>query len=132
MKDVSYCTQIIGLSILAMAIDLPWLWLQGPGFQALVRDIQGGRPMRMRLLGAIPVYLALGYLIHKVDSAQTAFLTGIATYVVYDFTQVATFDKYPLWLAVVDSLWGGVLMLLVWLVGCRLGSVACCPGAPVG
>ena len=85
--------------------------------------------MRVRLLGAIPVYLALGYLIHDIDSAQTAVLTGIATYVVYDFTQFATFDAYPLWLAVVDSLWGGVLMLLVWLVGRRLGWV--CPGALV-
>jgi hypothetical protein len=123
MGAVSNCAPIIGLSIVAMALDVPWLWLQGPGFSALVRAIQGGRPMRMRWWGAIPVYLALGYLASQVDSAPHAFLAGIATYAVYDFTQYATFDKYPLWLALVDSLWGGVLMLLVWLVGAWMGWV---------
>jgi uncharacterized membrane protein len=108
---------IIGLAIMAIAIDLPWIYLQGPTFTAIVRDIQVGSPMNVRLLGLIPIYLAVGYLASQVDSAHRAFLTGLAVYAIYDFTQIVTFDKYPFWFAIVDSLWGGLLMLLVWWAG---------------
>jgi uncharacterized membrane protein len=121
--DVNDVKKIIGLAFVAMIIDLPWISMQGSWLLPVIEDIQGGRPMATRLWGALPVYLALGYLTLQVNSAPNAFLAGIATYVVYDFTQVATFDKYPTWFACVDSLWGGFLMLLVWWVGSRVGLV---------
>jgi uncharacterized membrane protein len=113
--------KILGLAILSAILDLPWLYIQGPRFQDLVRDIQADRSMNVRLWGAIPVYLALGYLVSQIHSAPRAFLAGMCTYAVYDFTQIVTFDKYPVWFALADSLWGGLLMSLVWWVGVHLG-----------
>ena len=113
--------KILGLSFLAVVLDLPWLYIQGPVVQDLIQDIQADRAMNMRLWGAIPVYLAIGYLVSEIHSAPRAFLAGMATYAIYDFTQLATFDKYPLWFAVADSLWGGTLMALTWWVGLQLG-----------
>jgi uncharacterized membrane protein len=113
--------KIIALALLTALIDLPWLLIQGPVVRDLVRDIQADRSMNVRLWGAVPVYLALGYLISEIHSAPRAFLTGMAIYAVYDFTQLVIFDKYPLWFALVDSTWGGILMALVWWVGLQFG-----------
>lgn len=113
--------KVLGLAVLTVIIDLPWLYIQGPVVQDLIRDIQVDRSMNVRLWGAIPVYLAIGYLVSQIHSAPRAFLAGMCTYAVYDFTQIVTFDKYPVWFALADSLWGGLLMSLVWWVGVHLG-----------
>ena len=77
--------------------------------------------MNARIWGVVPIYLAIGYLVSQIHSAPRAFLAGMCTYAVYDFTQIVTFDKYPVWFALADSLWGGFLMSLVWWVGVHLG-----------
>lgn len=49
-----------------------------------------------------------------VISALTwGFVYGVVLYGVYDFTNVATLDRWPLKLALADTLWGGVLCALV-------------------
>lgn len=105
--------KILCLSGLLLLVDLPWLYIQGPAVQDIIENIQGGRSMNPRLWAGVPVYLALAYLLTQITSAPRAFLAGVAGYAVYDFTQVVTFDKYPLWFAMADSLWGGVLMAVV-------------------
>lgn len=96
-------------SALILAIDLPWLYLIGPWASNVVRGIQG-TSLEMRAWPALPVYLALGYLLSLAKSAEQAFAVGLATYAVYDFTLMAIFKEYPLEFAVADSLWGGTLM----------------------
>lgn len=113
--------KILGLAVLSVIIDLPWLFIQGQTVQDLIRDIQADRSMNVRLWAGIPVYLAIGYIASQLHSAPRAFLAGMATYAIYDFTQLVTFDKYPLWFALADSLWGGCLMSLVWWAGLRIG-----------
>ena len=120
----SLIPRLFGLSAVALLIDLVWLSLQAERFSAIVREIQGGRPMHVRWWAAIPVYVALGYLALRVDSPLDAFCTGLAVYAVYDFTQVATLERYPMWFAFVDSVWGGVLLLFVWYVGRTMGWVS--------
>lgn len=113
--------KVLGLALLSLILDLPWLYIQSPFVQDLIRDIQADRSMNVRLWGAIPVYLAIGYLVSQIHSAPRAFLAGVATYAIYDFTQLLTFDKYPLWFAMADSLWGGILLAIVWWVGRHFG-----------
>ena len=110
----------IGMAIL----DLPWLYIQGPWVQDFVRDIQAGRSMNVRMWAGIPVYLALAYLVTQQISAPRAFLTGLCVYAVYDFTQLFVFDQYPVTFAILDSLWGGLLMALAWWISHRAGLVA--------
>jgi uncharacterized membrane protein len=121
MNDALKLLSLAGLLVL---VDLPWLYIQGPVVQDIIRDIQADRSMNVRLWAGGPVYLALAYLLTQVTSAPRAFLAGLATYAVYDFTQVVTFDKYPLWFAMADSLWGGVLMALVWWIGAQFKLVS--------
>ena len=118
MKEI---TKILCLAFIAACIDVFWLLLQSSWVQDIIRDIQGGRAMNMRLWAAIPVYLAAGYLITQVPSAPRAFLAGFTSYAIYDFTQISLLDRYPFAFAISDSLWGGVLFSLTWWVGNQFG-----------
>ena len=115
--------KILSLAGLVVLVDIPWLYIQGPAVQDIISKIQGGRSMNVRLWAGIPVYLALGYLLTQIHSVPRAFLAGMCTYAVYDFTQLVTFDAYPIWFAVADSLWGGVLLSLVWWIGLQFKLV---------
>jgi len=68
------------------------------------------------LWAALIVYVALGYLVWQVNSVQEAALLGSAVYAVYDFTSLAVLKKYEVWIAVADTLWGGVLFSGVYSV----------------
>ncbi len=102
--------QIFGTAIvLLLAIDMPWLFLIGETAQKLVYRIQG-KDMKLRYTPALIVYIALAYLVMKAESPMEAFKMGVAVYAVYDFTNYAMFSNYTLSFAVLDSIWGGILM----------------------
>ncbi len=94
---------------LILALDLPWLYAISGWAGDVVKEVQGG-PLALRGWAALPVYIALGYILTKAKSPKEAFFMGLATYVVYDFTAVSIFKNYPLSFAAMDSVWGGVLM----------------------
>ena len=105
--------QIFGAALLLLVlIDLPWLLFIGETAQKLVTRIQGS-PIELRYIPALVVYLALAYLVMNTESPTEAFKVGVAVYAVYDFTNLAMFKNYTLSFAIMDSLWGGVLMATV-------------------
>ena len=100
-------------------IDAFWLLAIQKQYAAAITKMQGGPP-RYRPLYAVPVYLALGYLLTLPKNSAQAFLLGVCTYAVYDFTLLALFKDYSLKLALMDTLWGGVLMSAAYYVQLRL------------
>jgi uncharacterized membrane protein len=104
-------TELIKNALVLVLLDLPWLGFTSKWVSSIVQKIQGS-PLVFRTWTAIPVYLALGYLLEFAKTADQAFRLGWATYSVYDFTNYATLKRYPLQFAIADSLWGGVLMWL--------------------
>ena len=112
---------LLPLAALFVLCDLPWLYTVGGWSQAMVKRIQGGAPFQMRWEGAPIVYIALAFLVQHAATTTDAFLLGLATYAVYDFTNYATLAKYELEFAVPDSLWGGTLFAIVRELGVRLG-----------
>jgi len=105
--------QIFGTAVLLLIlVDLPWLFLIGETAQRLVLRIQGSE-MRLRYAPALLVYVALAYLVTKTETPMEAFKVGVAVYAVYDFTNLAMFKNYTLQFAIMDSIWGGILMALV-------------------
>lgn len=97
-------------AVLIVLIDLIWLSVIHKQYGQAVADIQQGEPMQTRMLYAVVVYLALGYLLTQVHDVKHAFLLGVSVYAVYDFTMIALFKKYDVKLALADTLWGGILM----------------------
>jgi uncharacterized membrane protein len=49
----------------------------------------------------------------QTTSYEQAFLYGISIYAVYDFTNHALLENYDLKFAIADSLWGGILFVIV-------------------
>jgi uncharacterized membrane protein len=98
--------------VLLILLDLPWLYIQSTTSQSIIKKISGS--FSIRLWAAIPVYVALAYLLMQQTSVKGAFLTGMSVYAVYDFTTLALFKDYPLSFAAIDTLWGGVLMSLAY------------------
>jgi len=105
--------KIFGTAILLLAlVDLPWLFLIGQTAQKMVLKIQGSE-MQLRFAPAAIVYVALAYLVTLTATPLEAFKLGVATYAVYDFTNLALFKNYDPLFAIADSLWGGVLLATV-------------------
>ena len=121
LKEKGGWGQILFVAFLIFLGDMPWLTMMGGQYNAIAKLIQGGEQVRMRPLAGLVVYPALAFLALKTTSLRDAFLTGAAVYAVYDFTVMAIFDKYPIWLAVTDTAWGATLFSLVWLVRQRFG-----------
>jgi uncharacterized membrane protein len=108
----SFTNYIITI-LLIIAVDLPWLVLGSKTSKAMILSIQGSE-LKMRWVPGLIVYIALAYLVHLPKSSQEAFLLGLCTYAVYDFTNYAILKNYSLQFAVMDSLWGGILFLIVY------------------
>jgi uncharacterized membrane protein len=106
--------------ILFVVVDAVWLLTAGRYALAMTERIQGS-PVTFRFAAAIPVYIALAYLIYQVDSVQDAALMGAATYAIYDFTSLAILKKYEVGMAVADTLWGGALFAIVFTLIKKLG-----------
>jgi len=108
--------KLILLAVAILLLDLPWLTLIGGDYNAAIQKIQGGRNVRMRPIAGAVVYPALAYLALKPMSLKEAFFMGACVYAVYDFTVLAAFKDYPLYLAVGDTLWGGALFSAVFFI----------------
>lgn len=113
-------TLISELALLAVAFlvfDYVYLSNVVGIFDNVVRAIQGSS-INFRMLGALGAYAAIVYqfyyFIYRRDSTLVdAFVLGATSYAIYDFTNYALFDKYPLNVGLLDTLWGGVLYSLV-------------------
>jgi uncharacterized membrane protein len=104
------------LAVLIFLIDLPWLSFVGGNYNAIIQAIQGGKEVRMRPIAGLVVYPALAFLALRTQSLKDAFLTGACVYAVYDFTVLAAFKDYPFYMAVADTLWGGLLFTIVYYI----------------
>lgn len=102
-------------------IDLPYLSLfAANSFKPMIQAIQGSS-LVFRYVAAVPVYLALSYLIGLASSWSEAAAIGAATYAVYDFTNYASLKNYTLSFALQDTIWGGILFALTWAVRNKIG-----------
>ena len=96
-------------------VDLPWLLLNSQNVAAMIEGIQRA-PLAFRAWAAIPVYLALAYLVSKPNSRLEAFAMGLCVYAVYDWTNMSTFSEYSWGFAIGDTCWGGFITSIVFTI----------------
>ena len=99
-----------------VAIDFAYLSVIKGHFARQIAAVQGS-PMTVNLFGAVVTYVFLifglnYFIIRPGRPAGDAFLLGLVTYGVYDFTNLALLSKWQLFTAVTDTLWGGTLFYL--------------------
>jgi len=115
----------IVLFILVLLIDIPVISLLFKNrWEKTVQNIQGS-PLQIRTLYAFITYILIPiglfiFVYPKIDNnnwIQTSilygFLFGFISYGIFDFTNLAILSKYPLDLAIIDSVWGGILCAIV-------------------
>lgn len=98
--------------VIIIAVDLPWLYFGSNMSGAMIKSIQGS-DISIRWIPSICVYIAVAYLVYLPKTNTEAFLLGLCVYGVYDGTNYATFKNYTMSFAILDSLWGGTLFLIV-------------------
>ena len=103
--------------LLFLLFDAMYIGSQLTYMSTLYQQIQKS-PLKVRYGSAILCYLLLTILLYTFiilpkRPIQDAFLLGICVYGIYDTTTYALLKEYPLFLAVMDTLWGGILFFLV-------------------
>ena len=115
--------RVVRLGILAFLLDLPWLWMSSDWTASMFYKVQGNSLLRFQWWPAPVVYLAIGLLVTFASTAKEAALLGLATYAIYDFTNLATLKHYDARFAVADTVWGGFLFWLTWTVARSVGVI---------
>jgi len=111
----------ITLGLLALAIDVPWLYLNLGWSSKMIKDIQGSA-LSIRPAPALAIYLVIGLILSRTKSPLDAAIIGGATYAIYDLTNYATFANYDPIFAIVDILWGATLFGLTHFVAQKIGA----------
>ena len=101
------------LSFIVLSVDSPFLLSFGSGpFLRMVQKIQKEKPV-VNLYSAAVAYIFIIFILHRFVihklSFFDSFLLGAAIYGIFDFTNLALFKNYNLYIAICDTLWGGIL-----------------------
>jgi uncharacterized membrane protein len=103
-------------TVLLLALDFAYLTSTKSLFEEQIINIQRVI-VEFKPIGALVCYfflvLGLNYFIlqHK-KPVLDAFILGLVIYAVYESTNYAIFKKWGIQLAVIDTLWGGILFAL--------------------
>ena len=100
-----------------LLIDSVYLSIIGEKFMGMIRQIQGAQ-VEFRKWPAVICYILLSLAILVFIETPIrrnlgyAFLLGIIIYGVYETTSYALIKKWELSIAVMDTVWGGILFVL--------------------
>ena len=111
---------IIKIGLLFIIIDSFYLYSMKDNFNDLVKSIQGS-DLKLEILPTIFCYLFLigsiyYFLIYKKGNNLDAFLLGFFIYGVYETTNLAIFKKWNYKIALIDTLWGGILFMTTFYI----------------
>ena len=103
-------------AVILLVLDFIYISSIKTAFETQIVEIQRVF-MKIKIWPAIFCYLFLifglnYFILRSHRSIFEAFLFGLVIYGVYDMTNLATFKKWKWNLAIMDTLWGGVLMAL--------------------
>jgi uncharacterized membrane protein len=106
--------QLLLILFVMLALDSVYLYFTKSIFGQMVAKIQR-TALEFKMVGAVVVYLLLAiglyvFVIEPQKSLWHAALLGLVIYGVYDFTSYAILKKYDLNVAIMDMVWGSVLM----------------------
>ena len=114
-------TILLFSAVILLSLDFIYLNLTKSVFQTQVFKIQHG-VMNVKLIPAILCYffLVIGLNYFILQSHRTileAFLLGFIIYGVFDSTNLAIFKNYEWNVAIMDTVWGGILFALTtWII----------------
>ncbi len=101
------------ISVFTLCLDYIYLSSFSNYFSKVFKEIQGTK-LQLYLPGAILCYSLMIFTIYyfgfvKQLSTFDMFLLGFCIYGIYDFTNLATIKKWPIFLVMIDVTWGAFL-----------------------
>ena len=104
---------MILLPFIIIFLDSIYLTLIGPTFSKMVLGIQKS-PLKLNIGAAAFTYLLVifqlyYFIIKRNGSLLDAFLLGLTTYGIFDFTSISVLKGYSSKIGIIDMLWGGIL-----------------------
>lgn len=107
--------ELIISALVMLGLDATYISVIKDDYLRQIQDIQGTKPI-VNMTGVFLCYLLMifginYFIIQKKASLLDAFLFGIVIYGVYDATTYALFSKWSGKMAIIDTIWGGVLMM---------------------
>lgn len=108
-------SEVVISGLVMLGLDAAYLSLIKEPYLQQIENIQLTKPS-VKMIGVFLSYafMIFGinyFILQKKASLLDAFLFGLVIYGVYDATAYALFTKWSLNLAVIDTLWGGILMM---------------------
>jgi len=110
VNDIKY---VFMLMVILLVVDGTWLYIMKDTFGKLIKDIQSA-PLKLKIEPAIVAYTAMTlglyhFVIKEKKSVIHAILLGMFMNTVYECTNYAAFDKWPIDVVVKDIVWGGAM-----------------------
>lgn len=105
------------IGILFLIVDFAYLQMVTASYEVMIKDIQNTE-MIVRFLPVILCYTVMVgalyyFIIRKQESLLSAFVLGFAIYAVFNTTNLALLTKWRWENSVLDSVWGGILFVIV-------------------
>lgn len=121
-----FVSKYIVIVVMLALLDGLWISSNIGMYRGMYSKIQGSA-MNVNILGAILAYVFVFVMVAFVvvpfiekttkgtfwDCVKIGGLVGLCTYAIYNFTNMATFKDYSVKVALMDTIWGGVLFTLM-------------------
>ncbi len=110
-------TQIAVTMILLIMLDMLWFQISGPTiYNPMFTRINVGSGY-ISVPSAIVSWLLIAVLLTRFAKSYTdAFLLGLLTYGIYNFTNYATIKRWTLSTVIADTLWGGIVCMSAFIL----------------
>tara|TARA_B100001175_G_C19090494_1_gene440214 strand:- start:51 stop:422 length:372 start_codon:yes stop_codon:yes gene_type:complete len=107
--------ELIISALVMLGLDATYISIIKNAYMKQIQNIQTIKP-NVDVVAVVICYIFMifginYFIIQKNASLLDAFLFGIVIYGVYDATSYALFSKWSAKLAIIDTIWGGVLMM---------------------
>ena len=103
------------LATIFFLVDSLYLFSMKDKFNTLIKGIQGSS-LKLKTIPTILCYIFLVssiyyFIIQKNATILDAFFLGFFMYGVYETTNLAIFDNWTPFIALIDTIWGGILFM---------------------
>ena len=107
--------ELVISALVMLGLDATYISIIKDSYMKQIQNIQTTTP-NVNMIAVVICYIIMifginYFIIQKSASLLDAFLFGIVIYGVYDATSYALFSKWSAKLAIIDTIWGGILMM---------------------
>lgn len=107
--------ELVISALVMLGLDATYISIIKDSYMKQIQNIQTTTP-NVNMIAVVICYIIMifginYFIIQKNASLLDAFLFGIVIYGVYDATSYALFSKWSAKLAIIDTIWGGILMM---------------------